>query len=218
MPRAPPPTQLKIRELNRSQAGPSHEKTQNLSGEMMFKNKLIAAGILSISAFALSVPAMASSWSYSKANYNGRYSCRIEASSSSETEGISATYIVQPNGWGVYTAGELYLNVDGPTSPVCVFDLVTWGGWASYYWVDSTFGVVNETLNWYPASNNPSACANFVPFSDSVQGSLVVTANSSQAASQTQITDNNLYQNAPGSAGSGNCLLGGNVNPMPNNN
>jgi hypothetical protein len=180
---------------------------------MMLKNKLIAAGILSISALALSVPAMASGWAYKDTNYNGRYSCRLQTAGG-ETEGVTATYVVQPNGWGQYTAGELYLNVDGPVSPVCVFDLVTWGGWASSYWVDSTFGVVGETLNWYPTDT--PGCAGAVPFSDSVQGSLVGLANSTQPASQTLITDNNLYQVEGGSAGSGQCVLGGTVNSMPN--
>ncbi|MGA2410138.1 MAG: hypothetical protein ABSG46_07080 [Candidatus Binataceae bacterium] len=172
----------------------------------MFKNKLIAAGILSISTLALSVPAMASGWAYTDSNYAGRYSCHTYVGQAN----YSAAYVVSPNGWGSYTAGELYLNVQSNDAP-CVFTLETYGTFASSYWVDSKFGVAYETLNWF--DYNDDACAG-TGFEDDVQGSLVANANSSNPASQTLTTDNNLDVNYS-FAGSGNCVLGGAVNSDP---
>ena len=141
MERSPP------RELGgRSIRAICRNRNAKLPGEMMSKNKIIAAEILSICVLALSVPAMASNWAYSDANYSGRYSCRLNSTGSN----TSATYVVQANGRGAYTAGEMYLNQD--PSDVCVFTLETWGPYASAYWVDSAFGVVEESLTWLDES------------------------------------------------------------------
>jgi hypothetical protein len=193
----------------------------------MIKIKPAAAALLCLAALVLYGPAVnaQTSYAYSDSNYNGRYSCDLtsagaNACSSVETNtvvpelcrslGVTATYVVQPNGAGMYTAGEMYLN-NPRDEAVCVFTLRTYGIYGSSYWVDPIFGVANETLSWEDYSDDN--CGGQY-FTDYVQGSLVATANSSQPASQALITDDNL-NNDYTFPGSGNCMLGGSVNAFP---
>jgi len=197
----------------------------------MTKEKLGTAGILSLIVMVLSglsAGAQTANYAYSNANYNGRYSCKLSSApniklcdlaesacvtssiaGSFADSGTSAAYVVQPNGAGMYTAGEMYLNQADET--VCVFTLRTYGAYASSYWVDRAFGIAYETLSWEDY-NDDSCWGDY--FTDYVEGALVANANSSQPASQTLLTDDNLFNDYE-YPGSGNCILGGNVNPEP---
>jgi hypothetical protein len=105
----------------------------------MFKNKLIAAGILSVSALALSVPAMAGGLCITDSNYRGRYACHEQdgagtISSTNDVGGVTGSYVLYPNGWGGYWSGEIVVNASAlwGNNP-CVFDLETSGDYVSSY-------------------------------------------------------------------------------------
>lgn len=180
---------------------------------MMFKSKLIAAGILSISALALSVPAMASSY-FSNKNYSGRYACHEDDGAGSQTllnlpGGITSTYVVQPGGNGYYSAGELVLNVSAlfGANP-CVFTLYTS---ESSYWVDAS-GVVYETLVWaddtYGADKDACSGAKFY---HSVEGSLTVPTPYAPASSTLTTANTNLaWLIGIDLTGTGACTVGAN--------
>ena len=188
----------------------------------MVKNKLIAAGILSVSAFALSVPAMATSASWADGNYSGRFACHEDDGTGSQLTtiaanntvgvgegvgGATATYVVNPAGNGYYSSGDLILNIsalfgDNP----CTFTLDTSD---SKYYVDSS-GIVHEYLNWADDTSGSSAdyCSG-ASFYHEVEGSLLLVTPTGPA-SETETTANTdlawLYLDF---AGSGDCVLSG---------
>jgi len=177
----------------------------------MLKSKLIAAGILSISALAFSLPAMASSY-FSNKNYSGRYACHEDDGAGSQTVvnlpgGITSTYVVQPGGNGYYSAGELVLNVSAlfGANP-CVFTLYTS---ESSYWVDAS-GVVYETLVW--ADDTYGADKDFcsgAKFYHSVEGSLTVPTPYAPASSTLTTANTNLaWLIGIDLTGTGACTLG----------
>ena len=156
----------------------------------MFKNKLIAAGILSISALAFSMPAMASSY-FSNKNYAGRYACHEDDATGSQATtpvigGVTASYVVDPNGWGAYSGGDLVLNIsalfgDNP----CTFSLNTYD---SSYWVDSS-GVVHEDLVWYDGNDDYCEYATFYHY---VEGSLMLISPYAAATESLTTANTNL--------------------------
>jgi len=180
----------------------------------MFKNKLVAAGILSLSALALSVPAMAT-MGIGNRNYSGRYACRLDdgagAQNSSEiTEGgVTGTYVVYPNGMGGYNSGELLANAtalwgDNP----CTFILETYGETPSSYWVDSS-GVAYETLNWEDVSMD--ACYGY-SFTLTSEAALSLP-NPLAPANQTKTTSNvyiTIDETPLSFAGTGDCASSAN--------
>jgi hypothetical protein len=157
----------------------------------MMKYKLIAAGILSIGALALTAPAKAGMMGPSARNYNGRYACRLDdgtgtISTTNDVGGITGTYVVQPNGMGAYNGGELIGNAsllwgDNP----CTFTLETSGMYPSSYWVDWA-GVVYETLYWTDSSMD--ACEG--DYFEVTNESSMSLPNPYAAANQLKITSN----------------------------
>lgn len=177
----------------------------------MLKKKLIAAGILSIGALALSAPAMSAG--FGNLNYSGRYACHEDdgtGSTSVETNftasvgegvgGLTTAYVVNPKGNGYYYSGDLVLNDSAlfGNNP-CTFSLNT--GTSSYY-VDSS-GVVHEYQNWYDGNNDYCDGDSFY---HEVEGSLVFVTQG--AATETKTTANtDLYD--LDYVGSGDCVLSG---------
>jgi hypothetical protein len=184
---------------------------KSFGGKWMLKSKLLVAGILSVGALALSVPAMAGGWGgYSDRNYNAHMACHESdgAGTISETNdvgGATGSYVVVPNGCGGYWDGELILNaslldVNNP----CVFTLETSGGTPSSYWVDPS-GVVYETLVW--DDETWDACSGDT-FTDTVEGAMSIP-NVYGVANQTKTTSNILIvvDSTPFSlAGTGECV------------
>ena len=188
----------------------------------MVKRKLIAAGILSISALALSVPAMATSASWADGNYSGRYACHEDDGTGSQLTGIdtnetigvgegvgglTTAYVVNPKGNGYYASGTLILNMSVlfGNNP-CTFTL---DASTSSYYVDYS-GIVHEYQNWADDTSGSSAdhCSG-ASFYHEVEGSLqLLTATG--AATETKTTANTdlawLYLDF---AGSGDCVLSG---------
>jgi hypothetical protein len=172
----------------------------------VYNNKLIAAGILSVSLLALSVPAMA----FSNKNYSGRYACHEDDGTGYVTVtnlvgGITATYVVEPNGAGAYNGGELVLNIsalfgDNP----CTFTLNSW----SSYWIDSA-GVVHEDLEW--SDWNSSDICYDVSFYHYVEASLALVTPFASASS-TATTANTDLAWAVGNdvTGTGTCTASAN--------
>ena len=126
---------------------------------MTLNNKLIAAGILSASALAFGVPAMAM-MGPSTHSYSGRYACSINdgtgtISMTNDIGGVTGTYVVEPNGMGGYYGGELIGNGSllWGNNP-CTFTLETSGDYTSSYWVDWA-GVAYETLYWLDETMDP---------------------------------------------------------------
>lgn len=179
----------------------------------MFKNKLVAAGILSIGALALSAPAMAY-MGFGNRNYSGRYACHEDdgagtQSPTNDVGGVTGTYVVQPNGMGSYNGGELVFNASALWgNDPCTFTLETSGEAESTYWIDST-GVVYETLNWIDETMD--ACEGDT-FTQNIEASLSLP-NPFGAANQTKTTSNiNITVDAtPFSfAGTGECVSSAN--------
>jgi hypothetical protein len=180
---------------------------------MMFRNKLIAVGILSASALALSIPANAM-MGIGDHNYDGRYACHEQdgAGTISETNdvgGVTGTYVVYPNGMGGYWSGEAVINASAlwGNNP-CVFDLETSGDYTSSYWVDSS-GVVYETLYWLDSSMD--AC-NGDYFTHDIEASLALPS-PMQPANHTQTTSNiviTVDSTTLSFAGSGDCISSAN--------
>jgi hypothetical protein len=178
----------------------------------MLKMKLIAAGILSISALVLSVPAIATS-NFSNKNYSGRYACHendgtgafgIDTNFTSglgEGGGVTSAYVVNPEGNGYYASGTLILNIAalGGENP-CTFTLYTS---TSSYYVDYS-GIVHEYLNWTDDTTGSSAdyCSGD-SFYHEVEGSLALLT---QVATETKTTAN-IYLDGIDFAGSGECVL-----------
>jgi hypothetical protein len=186
--------------------------SKNFRGELMFTNKLIAAGVLSLSALAFSVPAMAY-MGFGNRNYSGRYACHEDDGANSNLAnpqgGVTGTYVVQPNGMGAYYGGELVFNAsalwgDDP----CTFTLETSGMDESTYWIDSS-GVVHETLNW--TDDTMDACAGD-DFTQNIEASLSLP-NQLAPANQTKTTSNiNITIDATpiSFAGTGECVSSAN--------
>jgi hypothetical protein len=172
---------------------------------MMFKNKLIAAGILSISTLALSVPAMAGMMGITAHNYNGRYACRLDdgtgaISPTDYVGGVTGTYVLSANGMGGYNSGELVGNGSAlwGNNP-CTFTLETSGMYPSSYWVDWD-GVVNETLYW--TDDSMDACSG--SYFTMINESALSLPNAFASANATKVTSNVVY--GPLSfAGTGDC-------------
>jgi hypothetical protein len=183
----------------------------------MLKKKLIAAGIASIGALVLSVPAMATS-SFSNKNYSGRYACHeddgagatsydtnVTAGLGGGVGNLTTTYVVNPEGNGYYASGSLILNFsilfgDNP----CTFTLDTS---TSSYYVDYN-GIVHEYQNWTDDTTGSSAdyCSG-ASFYHEIEGSLALLT---QAASETKTTANtDLAWIGLDFAGSGDCVLSG---------
>jgi hypothetical protein len=176
----------------------------------MLKSKLIAAGILSIGALAFTVPAAMASNMFSNRNYSGRYACHEEDGTGSQLNafvvgGVSAAYVVQPNGMGAYNGGDFVLNISAlfGANP-CTFTLDTATSW---YNVDSS-GVAHEYLYWTDWADD--ACSG-ASFDHSVEGSLVLVSPYA-TASQTVTTTNTDLGDFIGIdfAGSGNCSISAN--------
>lgn len=182
----------------------------------MFRNKLIAAGILSVGALALSMPAMASYMGFSNRNYSGRMACHEDdgagSNLASEQGGVTGTYVVQPNGMGAYNSGELVFNAsalwgDNP----CTFTLETSGVDESTYWVDSG-GVVHETLNWADNTMSPADACSGDTFTQNIEASLSLpspngSANQTKTTSNINITYDSM---AISFAGTGECVSSAN--------
>jgi hypothetical protein len=174
----------------------------------MFKNKLITAGVLSISALAFSLPAMAT-MGFGNRNYNGRYACHEDdgagtASPTNDVGGVTGTYTVQPNGCGAYNGGELVFNASYLWDNPCTFALETSGDDVSSYTVDAG-GVVHETLYWL--DDNWDACYG-IAFTQSIEASLSLPS-PYQAANHTLTTSNInfvLDSTAFNFAGTGECI------------
>ncbi|HUN60172.1 MAG TPA: hypothetical protein VMU41_18835 [Candidatus Binataceae bacterium] len=176
----------------------------------MFKNKLIAAGILSVSALALSVPAKAGMMGPSVKSYSGRYACRVDdgtgtVSETDEVGGVTGTYVVMPNGMGGYNGGELNGNGsllwgDNP----CTFTLETSGMYPSTYWVDWA-GVAYETLYWTDDSMDDCSGSYFTMTLETA----LSLPNPYAAANSAKTTSNVVY--GPFSfAGTGDCTSSAN--------
>lgn len=173
----------------------------------MFKNKLIAAGILSVSALALSVPAMA--WGGpSTSNYRGRYACRMDdgtgtISETNDVGGVTGTYVLEPNGWGGYNGGELIGNGSllWGNNP-CTFTLETSGDYISSYWIDWA-GEVYETLYWLDETSYPADECSGDYFTMTTESALSLP-NAFAAANTTKVTSNVVVDDFS-FAGTGDC-------------
>jgi hypothetical protein len=169
----------------------------------MLKNKLIAAGILSVSALAFGVPAMAGGPCAN--NYRGRYACSIDdgtgaISTTNDLGGVTGTYVVEPNGYGGYYGGELIANgsILWGNNP-CTFTLETSGEYVSAYWVDWA-GVAYETLYWVDDSED--ACAG--DYFTLIAESGLSLPNAFAAANSTKVTSNVVVDDYS-FAGTGTC-------------
>lgn len=186
-----------------------------LSGGLMFKNKLIAAGILSASALALSVPAMAG-YGIGVRNYSGRYACHESdgpgSNLASPQGGVTGTYVVRPDGMGEYSGGEMVINASAlwGNNP-CEFTLETSGEYPSAYWVDYN-GVVYETLSWEDDTMDPPDACSGDYFTQSIEASLSLP-NSFAPANQTKTTSNiviTIDETTLSFAGTGDCVSSAN--------
>jgi len=149
-------------------------------------------------------------WSgYGVHSYSGHMACHENdgagSNAASPQGGVTASYVVQPNGWGGYLGGELILNASAlwGNNP-CVFSLETSGEGASSYTVDWS-GVAYETLNW--VDDNADACATDT-FTHYIEAALSIP-NSYGVANQTKTTSNIdiTYDSDEYSfAGSGDCV------------